>query len=141
MEEAHVMPPVAQTLRADYPEVLAATRLRNYGSPRIIYGGKSFRENAFAFVDSNFFQVFTLPFIQGNPKTALTEPNSIVISREVARKFFGKADPMGKVLYFKDYNTSLKITGVIDQVPANSHFHFDIFASMASFPRPKLRPG
>ena len=137
MEEAHVMPPVAQTLRADYPEVQEATRLRQYGSPRIVYGSKSFRENAFAFVDSNFFQVFTLPFVQGNPKTALIQPNSIVISEEVARTFFGPANPMGKVLYFKDFNTSLKITGIIKAVPANSHFHFDIFASMSSFPEAK----
>ncbi|PSR54996.1 cell division protein FtsX [Adhaeribacter arboris] len=137
MEEAHVMPPVAQALRTDYPEVQEATRLRQYGSPRIVYGDKSFRENAFAFVDANFFQVFTLPFVQGDPKTALTQPNSIVISQEVARKFFGTADPIGKVLYFKDFNASLKVTGVIEKVPANSHFHFAIFASMASFPDAK----
>ena len=137
MEEAHVMPPVAQTLRADYPEVEEATRLRQYGSPRIIYGSKSFRENAFAFVDANFFQVFTLPFVQGDPKTALTQPNSVVISEEVAQKFFGKADPLGKVLYFKDFDVSLKVTGVVKKVPANSHFYFNIFASMASFPDAK----
>ncbi|RDC65568.1 ABC transporter permease [Adhaeribacter pallidiroseus] len=137
MEEAHVMPPVAQTLLADYPEVQEATRLRQYGSPRIVYGNKSFRENAFAFVDANFFQVFTLPFVQGDPKTALIQPNSIVISQEVARKFFGTADPMGKVLFFKDFNASLKVTGVIAKMPANAHFHFDVFASMASFPDAK----
>ncbi len=137
MEEAHVMPPVAQTLLADYPEVQEATRLRHYGSPRIVYGNKSFRENAFAFVDANFFQVFTLPLVQGDSRTALTQPNSIVISRKVAQKFFGKVDPMGKVLYFKDFNASFKITGVIEEVPANAHFHFDVFASMASFPEAK----
>ncbi|QMU26725.1 ABC transporter permease [Adhaeribacter radiodurans] len=137
MAEAHVMPPVAQTLLADYPEVQEATRLRNYGSPRVIYQNKSFRENAFAFVDSNFFEVFTLPFVQGDPKTALAEPNTIVISEEVAHKYFGKANPMGKILFFKDYNTSLKVTGVMAKVPANAHFQFDIFASMASFPDAK----
>jgi len=137
MAEAHVMPPVAQTLRADYPEVQEATRLRNYGTPRVTYKDKSFRENAFAFVDSNFFQVFTLPFLQGDPRTALAEPNTIVISQTVAQKYFGSANPMGKILFFKDYNTSLKITGVIEQVPVNSHFDFDIFASMASFPEAK----
>jgi len=137
MEEAHVMPPVAQALRADYPEVQEATRLRTYGSPRIVYGRKSFRESPFAFVDSNFFQVFTLPFVQGNPRKALIQPNSIVITREVARKFFGQEDAMGKILFFKDFNTSLKVTGVIESVPSNSHFHFDIFASMATFPDAK----
>src|ERR1700716_4337412 len=63
MKEAMVMPPTAQTLKSDYPEVLEATRLRQYGYPRITYGDKTFKENAFAYADSNFFQVFTLPLI------------------------------------------------------------------------------
>ena len=137
MAEAHVMPPVAQTLRADFPEVQQANRLRNYGTPRVNYGNKSFRENKFAFVDSNFFQLFTLPFVQGDAKTALLQPNTIVISRAVAQQYFGSANPMGKLLYFKDFNTSLKVTGVIENVPANSHFYFDLFASMATFPDAK----
>jgi putative ABC transport system permease protein len=134
MNEAHVMPPTAQTLLADYPEVLEATRLRNYGTPRVAYEDKSFREDAFAFVDSNFFQVFTLPFLQGDPRTALLQPNTVVISEAVAQKYFGDEDPIGKVLNFKSFGTSCKITGVMEPVPANSHFHFDIFASMASLP-------
>src|ERR1700722_8647838 len=134
MKEAMVMPPVAQTFKSEYPEVLEATRLRNYGSPRITYGDKTFKENAFAYADSNFFEVFTLPFLKGNPKTALLEPNTIVISESVAKKYFGRDDPIGKVLLFKDLNTSFKITGVMREMPVNSHFHFDLFASMASFP-------
>ncbi len=134
MKEAMVMPPVAQTLKLEYPEVLEATRLRKYGYPRITYGDKTFKENAFAYVDSNFFQVFTLPFIKGDPNTALLEPNTIVISETVAKKYFGDENPIGKVLNFKDLNTSFKITGVMRPMPVNSHFHFDLFASMASFP-------
>ncbi len=135
MKEAMVMPPVAQTFKSEYPEVLEATRLRNYGNPRITYGDKTFKENAFAYADSNFFEVFTLPFLKGNPKTALLEPNTIVISESVAKKYFGSEDPIGKVLLFKDFNTSFKITGVMREMPVNSHFHFDLFASMASFPQ------
>src|SRR5215210_6616991 len=90
MKEANIMPPVAQTLKADYPEVLEATRLRDYGRPRITYGEKSFKDDAFAYVDSNFFEVFTLPFVAGDEKKALAEPNSIVISQAVADKYFGK---------------------------------------------------
>ena len=134
MKEAMVMPPVAQTLKSEYPEVLEATRLRKYGYPRITFGDKTFKENAFAYADSNFFQVFTLPFIKGDPKTALLEPNTIVISESVAKKYFGDEDPIGKVLIFKDWKTSFKITGIMRPMPANSHFHFDVFASMASFP-------
>src|ERR1700730_13370593 len=71
IKEADVMPPVAQTLKKDYPEVEEATRIRPYGTPRVTYGDKTFKEEAFAFVDSNFFQVFTIPLIKGDARTAL----------------------------------------------------------------------
>lgn len=138
MNEAHVMPPTAQTLAADYPEVLEATRLRVGGTPLITYGDKTFKDNAFVYADSNFFQVFTLPFLQGDPKTALIQPNTAVITQAMARKYFGNQDPIGKVLTIKSWNTAFKITGLIDKVPTNSHFHFDLFVSMSSFPDAKL---
>jgi putative ABC transport system permease protein len=134
LNEADVMPPVAQALKADYPEVQEATRLREYGVPRVTVGNKIFRGDAFAFVDSNFFQVFTLSFVRGDARTALVQPNTVVISRTAANRYFGSTDPIGKTLIFKDFNATLKITGVIEPVPANSHFHVDLFASMASSP-------
>ena len=134
MKEASVMPPVAQTLQKDFPEVQEATRLRMAGYPRIVSGDKVYKENAFAYVDSNFFHVFTLPFLQGDPKTALLDPGSIVISETVARKYFGNVNPLGKSLHFKDWNTDLKITGVMHDMPDNSHFHFSIFGSMTRLP-------
>ena len=70
INEANVMPPTAQVLKNDYPEVLEATRLQQHGSSTILYDGKKFKENAFALVDSNFFQVFTLPLLKGDAKTA-----------------------------------------------------------------------
>ena len=130
IKEANVMPPVALTFKKDFPEVLDATRIRSYGTPRISYGNKTFKENNFAFVDSNFFRVFTIPLIKGNATTALLEPNTVVISNNVAKKYFGTEDPIGKVLLFKDNNAALKVTGVFEEVPVNSHFHFDLFASM-----------
>jgi putative ABC transport system permease protein len=135
MKESNVMPPVAQTLKRDFPEVEEATRLRDYGTPKLVYANKNFKEDHFAFVDSNFFQVFTLPLIEGNDKTALLEPNCIVITKAIADKYFGNEDPMGKIIAFKDGNNApCKVTGVIEKVPLNSHFHFEIFASMASLP-------
>src|SRR5450631_2183794 len=65
IKESNVMPPVAQTLKREFPEIQEATRIRTNGNPRITYGNKVFREDAFAFVDSNFFEVFTLPLIKG----------------------------------------------------------------------------
>lgn len=135
MKEASVMPPVARTLLTDYPEVEDATRLKWAGNPTISFGDRSFKEGAVAYVDSNFFNVFTLPLIQGNSKTALLEPNTVVITKEMARKYFGNnaGDVIGKVLFFKSWNTHYKVTGVIDKVPETSHFKFDFFASMAGF--------
>lgn len=131
INESTVMPPVAQTLRRDYPEVLEATRLRDAGSPLISYGSKTFKESSIAFVDSNFTQVFTLPFVEGDPKTALIQPNTAVISETMARKYFGSVNPMGHILTIKSWNTSLKITGVMQDIPANSHFHKDMLIAMA----------
>ena len=135
IKEADVMPPVAQTLKNDFPEVLAATRLTPYGRPRLMSGTRIFREDDFAFVDPNFFQVFTLPLIRGDARTALDQPNSVVITRAVAEKFFGKEDPIGKTIVPKeDFLKPMTVKGEIEEVPANSHFHCSIFASMKGFP-------
>ena len=136
--EASIMPPVAQTMKADFPEVEAATRIRDYGRPKLVYGDKSFKEDAFAFVDANFFGVFTLPIIEGDLKTALASPNTVVITKSLARKYFGNENPIGKVISFKEGDKSaFKVTGVISRVPVNSHFHFELFASMVSLPESK----
>ena len=134
LNEAHVMPPVAQALQSEYPEVEAATRLRQAGTPDIRYQDKSFRDNKVAFVDANFFQVFTLPFLQGDAKTALVEPNSMVISKMVAEKYFGQENPLGKVLQVESSNTPYIVRGVMEGVPQNAHFQFDIFCSIANVP-------
>ncbi|MEO6731409.1 MAG: ABC transporter permease [Ferruginibacter sp.] len=135
MNESTVMPPTALALKTDYPEVLEATRIRDYGRPRFVVGNQTFKDAPFAFVDSNFFQVFTLPLLQGDAKTALVQPNTMVITKALAKKYFGNEDPMGKTIHFKEStNPPFTITGVIDKVPDNAHFHFEMFASMAGFP-------
>ncbi|MBA4168337.1 MAG: ABC transporter permease, partial [Chitinophagaceae bacterium] len=134
IKESSIMPPVAQTIKASFPEVQEATRIKAYGMTRITYGNKTFRDDALAFVDSNFFQVFTIPLIRGNASTALMQPNTAVISKATAEKYFGKDNPIGKVIVLKDNNTPVTITGLIDKVPANSHFHFDVFTSMSTYP-------
>jgi putative ABC transport system permease protein len=119
---------------ANFPEIMEATRLQRTGSQIISYGNKSFKEDAFTFVDSNFFEVFTLPFIKGNAATALMQPNMIVITQAVAHKYFGNEDALGKVLNIKGAPQGFKISGIIDKVPVNSHFHFDFFVSMENVP-------
>lgn len=136
--EANVMPPVAQAMKNDYPEVQDATRLQVAGTPKITYKDKTFKDDEMAFVDPNFFSIFTLPLIEGVATTALQQPNTIIITKAIAKKYFGSdpdsyRDALGKTLVFPDNkNVSFKVTGVIDKVPANSHFHFDLFASMMS---------
>ncbi len=97
------------------------------------YGEKSFKEDAFTYVDSNFFQVFTLPLIEGNAKTALLEPNNIVITTDIAKKYFGDSDPLGKTLTVKSSNSLFKVAGVIKPVQSNSHLNIYFFASMSGF--------
>jgi putative ABC transport system permease protein len=125
--------PVGQQLKADFPEVEAFTRIRLDGSPFVTYDGQTFKEAGFAYVDSSFFRVFDFPLLQGQPATALAEPRSVVISQELARKYFGSADPMGKVLQLKAWNASYKVTGVMAKMPSNTHFHFDMLASIAEY--------
>jgi putative ABC transport system permease protein len=132
MKEAHVMPPTAAALKADYPEVLEATRLRQGGSPLVLLNQKLYTDDKLAFVDSNFLQVFTFPLIEGSVKSALLQPNTIVISKELAEKFYGKEDAIGKLLTFKDWKTPYTVTGVMENMPKHSHIQFDMLASMSS---------
>lgn len=130
IKEAVTPAPVAAALVREFPEVTDGTRIRNGGSPKIEYKSATFRDSRLAFVDPNFFEVFTLTFLQGNPRTALKDPNTIVITTDEAARYFGDEDPINKLLDFKDRNQQYRVTGVIENVPANSHFHFDLFASM-----------
>lgn len=131
IKEAVTPAPVAPTLQSEFPEVLAGTRLRNFGTPRITYKDNTFRDSKLAFIDPNFFRVFTLPLIKGDPETALTEPHTVVVTQEQALKYFGNDDPIGKLLDFKEWNEQYRVTGVLAEIPENAHFHFDIFASTA----------
>jgi putative ABC transport system permease protein len=136
INESNVMPPVAQAIKTDYPEVEDATRIRVYGSPKITYKDKTFKDDELAFVDPNFFSIFTLPLMEGNAKTALQQPHTLVITKALAKRYFRNENPVGKTLSF-DNNEFYKVTGVIDKVPANSHFHFDLFASMTGLDEAK----
>jgi putative ABC transport system permease protein len=121
--------PLASTLVNDYPEVLQATRVLGKRSRLVNYEDKHFNEEEIIFADSNFFDVFTFPFIQGNPNTVLSQTNSIVITEKTAKKYFGNENPMDKLLRFDDDTTYFQITGIIKNLPNNSHFHFDFVVS------------
>jgi len=121
---------VGEGIKRTFPQVLAYTRIFRQGPTFVSFGDKQFKENKTAVADSNFLHLFSIPLIQGDDKTALVEPNSVVINRELAKKYFGNAQPIGKMLKFG--TALMKVTGVIDKVPDNSHFHFDAFISMST---------
>ncbi|MDQ2752361.1 MAG: ABC transporter permease, partial [Bacteroidota bacterium] len=133
INESVTMPPVAQTMKKDFPEVQDATRLLPMGAAKVSYKEKTFKDDLFAFVDPNFFSIFTLPMIEGDAKNALQQPHSIVITKEAAAKYFGKENAIGKTLGFNNNTEFYKVTGVIENIPANSHFHFDMFGSMTGW--------
>lgn len=124
--------PMAEALVREYPEVIEATRFATFGYPVVRYKDKVFSEEKFYWGDSTFFEVFTIPFLKGDPKTALTRPETVVITRAMAEKYFGDEDPMGKLLN-TDNRRDYLVTGVIEDIPHNSHFHFDFLASLETY--------
>ncbi len=123
---------MGEVLKKDYPQVEEYTRIYNNNGNKLVKKGTEFiYQDETAYVDSTFFRVFTLPAISGNTQTALNEPNTVVISRSAALKYFGTTDAVGKLLETKDDGgRAYKVTAVIEDVPENSHFHFDFFFSM-----------
>lgn len=124
--------PFAEQVVADYPEVEASVRFIPAGRELFKYEDKEFFEEDFVFADTNVFEVFSYEFIAGNPENALTEPNTIVLTKDIAAKYFGKEDPMGKSLVNGD--DIYKVTGVIENIPFNSHYRYDAIASRKSLP-------
>jgi putative ABC transport system permease protein len=128
--------PMAQALSNDYPEVEEATRLwGNFGGKTMFkYGALRFYEDKVMYADSNLFHVFTYKFIEGNAKTALTAPNSLVLTQSLAEKYFGEhKNYIGKTL--ENANGDVyKVTAVIKDVPKNSHIIFTALISRSSLP-------
>ena len=126
--------PLATTLADEYPEVVQAVRIEHRDEYELAlkYGNRNFFERGF-YVDANFFDMFSYKVIQGDLKTALVEPFSIVITRRLAEKYFGDEDPLGKMLsVIEDEPYDARITALIENVPGNSHLHFDFLLSMNS---------
>jgi putative ABC transport system permease protein len=123
---------VGEGMKNAFPEIKATTRI-SPATDFIKYGDNQFKEEHLAFADSNFLQLFSIPLIEGNSSDALVFPNSIVISKSFAKKYFGDQDALGKSLAIGTRGDLYKVTGVIDKVPENSHFHFDAFLSLSSW--------
>lgn len=124
-------PPLAISL-SNFSEVERAVRLIPSVGTRFKRGNENIIEDKVAYADAGIFSVFTLPMISGSPKNALTEPNTIVISERAAQKYFNTTNAAGRYLFLVTENKSFKVTGVIRNMPVQSHFNFDYFLSMSS---------
>lgn len=120
-------PALAPLLKSGYPEILESVRYRRWGSRLVRFEDQQYYEDNFSFTDPEFLTIFTFPLKSGNPETALRDPASIVISERMANKYFDESDPMGKILRV-DNRTEFMVTGVMENVPTNSHLQFDFLA-------------
>jgi putative ABC transport system permease protein len=135
-------PPLAAMLAREVPGIAAATRLRNIASTVVRSEDQFFAESGIVAADSNLFDLFDFYLQLGDPKTALMAPNSVVLTEETARKYFGNEPAVGKTLIigqdepFRDrmYRSTFNVTGVVQSVPYNSHIRFDMLTSMSSYP-------
>ena len=126
---ASVAFPVAPTLLKDYPQVEYAARLYTHISTRLIkYNDKTFYEPKFIYGEEDIFKILSFKFIQGHPDNALTRQNTIVITKSIANKYFGNINPVGKIL--QSNGTNFEVTGVIEDLPYNTHLKFDLIASL-----------
>lgn len=125
--------PLARTMIEEFPEVQNGVRFKSIGNTMIGHGDRSFIEDDIYYADSTVFDIFSWKLLRGNPQTALARPHSIVFTQSMAEKYFGNEDPMNKTVTF-DNETEYKITGIMEDVPHNSHFHFEFLASLSSYP-------
>ncbi len=129
---------LAPGLKEQYPQIAAFTRWWFYGN-LVKYKDKVFKTHfKFRTADPAIFEMFTFPFIKGDPKTALTNLNSVVITQETAKKIFGNEEPMGKVLIV-DNEREFTVTGVLKNIPRNSHLQFDYLAHIELMPKERLQ--
>ena len=125
-------PPYAEGLRNDFPEEVEAAVRVMPRSGLIAHEEKAFTGDNISFVGRDFLRVFTFPLIQGDPVTALDEPNGVVLTAKMASKYFGDQDPIGQALEYEN-QYPLVVTGVLAPVPENSHIEFDFLASVHLF--------
>ncbi|HEX3934719.1 MAG TPA: ABC transporter permease, partial [Puia sp.] len=127
IEDIVTPPSMAAALKKDFPAVENAVRIRSDRRDVVVHlGDKVFLEPGAVRVDSTLFEIFTLPLIAGNPHTALSSPNSLVLSATAAKRFFNTTDVLGRLLKLDNDTTPYMVTGVMQDIPAQSHFHFNL---------------
>jgi len=126
--------PLAAALKGDFPEVVKATRVKKNEEYGVVEcNSKLFNEDGIYYADRDFLEMFTFPLVSGDRQSALTEPFSVLLTQEMAEKYFGNEDPLGQILQIKvwygDKKYGYTIKGVLNNIPRNSHFTFDFLLS------------
>lgn len=125
-------PPYAPALISDFPHAIKRTLRVEYSNGLITVDNNSFNEKKVLMTDANFFSFFSFPLIEGDTATALKDPGSVVLTKSTAKKYFGNQNPVGKMIMM-DQNLSLKVTGVAEDAPYNSHLDFDLIVPLANY--------
>jgi len=133
------MYPMGPTLKAEFPEIKNFTRINGSGNTPLNYGEKKVYIKRIGIVDSTFLQIFDFKLLQGDRNTALEKPNTIVLTKEDAESFFGKENPIGKTLswYRRNDTTDLLVTGVLANLPENSHLQFNALVPFRTIEQPQ----
>lgn len=124
-----VAPPFGPLLQNAFPDIKKMTRVLYTGTSALHYKEKLFNEKGTAFADENFFSVFDVSVTKGNPRTALTNPYSIMLTEELAKKYFDKEDPINKTVRLDDNTHEFKVTGIFKPFPSNAHMHPEMLLS------------
>ncbi|PSL35750.1 ABC transporter permease [Chitinophaga ginsengisoli] len=123
--------PMGPNIKADFPEVVSSVRI-NQSNTLVAIGNNKYDEDKMVYADATFFDVFSFPLIRGNAKEALTAPFTAVLTESNAKRYFGSEDPIGKTFQIDGGKATIKVTGLMKDVPENSHLPFDMVLSLAT---------
>lgn len=131
---ANTCPPLWRAMAEEIPDVEATTRIAEFWGSVVKYGDQAFNEDRVYYADSNFFNFFSFKLLSGDPGTALKNPQSVVLTQDMATKYFGDEQPLGKMMIIGD-TVAYKVTGIAANPPGNSHFKFNMLVSSSSASR------
>lgn len=126
-----IAPPAAPLMRTDFPEIVVTQILQDFQT-RLKCDNKVFVESGLFFADEYAFPIFSFKVVKGDIQNALKNPNELWITESMARKYFGDADPIGKIIRYED-DADLKVAGILADPPQQTHFHFDFLVSFSTY--------
>jgi putative ABC transport system permease protein len=132
LEQTQTPAVLAEKIKAECPEAEMVARVRGFGDEQLVLvADRKFNEKGLGIADEFFFQLFSFPLLSGDPATVLAKPNTVAVSEKTARKYFGSAPAVGRQLSI--FEDDFIVAGVFKDMPEQSHFHFDLLCSLASF--------